>query len=242
MAVIREKPHRKTLQLFLAPLVPLVIVGGFFFPYLGFVALAMMILMLVMAIFRSRLYCGWICAMGAFHERILARVSLKKEMPALFKKNWFRWLFFAGLMSLMIFRLASSGGDPARVGAVFVMMWTVATTLAVGFGLYFKPRSWCNFCPMGTMQGYLTPNTYLLQVSSECKECGFCRKVCPVQTYPGEHKEQGFVPSQECMRCGNCIVNCPKKALSLPPIPVITQRDLAVSFSGNQPAKSRVNQ
>lgn len=221
MSVIREKPHRKTVQMLLAPLVPLVIIGGVFYPYLGYVALAMMILMLVLAVFRGRYYCGWICAMGSFHERILARISLKREMPSLFKKSWFRWLFFAGLMGLMVTRLIMSGGEPERVGAVFVMMWTVATTIAIAFGLYYKPRSWCNFCPMATMQGLYSQNTYLLKVSEECKQCGLCRKVCPVQTNPGAYKTQGYVPSPECMRCGNCVVNCPRSALSLYTLPVI---------------------
>jgi ferredoxin-type protein NapH len=220
MPVIREQNHRKTIQLLLAPLVPLVIIGGLYYPYLGYLALAMMVLMLVLAIFRGRYYCGWLCAMGAFHERILARISLKREMPPLFKKSWFRWLFFAGLMGLMVTRLLMSGGDPERIGAVFVMMWTVATTIAIAFGLYYKPRSWCNFCPMATMQGLYSRNTYLLKVADSCKQCGLCRKVCPIQTYPGEYKAQGYVPSKECMRCENCVVSCPKKALSLTPLPV----------------------
>ncbi|MFH7320529.1 4Fe-4S binding protein [Desulfurivibrio sp. D14AmB] len=216
MKKIREKASRRTIQYFLAPLVPLVIIGGYFYPYLGYLALAMMITMIGLTFFWGRWYCGWLCAMGAFHERVIARISLGREMPELFKKSWFRWLFFAALMGLMTSRLVMSGGDPAKIGAVFVMMWTVATTIAIAFGLYFKPRSWCNFCPMASMQGVLAPKTNLLQVSADCKECGLCRKVCPIQTYPGAYKEQGAVPSLECMRCENCVVNCPKKALSLP--------------------------
>jgi ferredoxin-type protein NapH len=227
MSVLREKPYRKTVQLLLAPLVPLVIIGGIFYPYLGYVALAMMILMLVLAVFRGRYYCGWICAMGAFHERILARISFKRESPPLFKKSWFRWLFFTGLMGLMMTRLIMSGGDPERVGAVFVMMWTVATTIAIAFGLYYKPRSWCNFCPMATMQGLYSRNTYLLKVSEDCRQCGRCRKVCPVQTNPGAYKTQGYVPSQECMRCENCLVNCPRKALSLTTLPITSPHPAA---------------
>jgi len=215
MKKIRENKKRKIIQYLLAPLVPLVIIGGIYQPYLGYLALAMMITMISMTFIWGRFYCGWICAMGAFHERVLARISLKKEMPQLFKKTWFRWLFFSGLMGLMISRLIMSGGDPAKVGAVFVMMWTVSTVIAVAFGLYFKPRSWCNFCPMASAQGVLSPGKYLLQVSADCKQCGLCQKVCPLQTNPGAYRDQGFVPSLECMRCENCLVNCPKKALTI---------------------------
>jgi len=215
MKELREKKGRKLLQYLMAPLVPLVIIGGIYWPYLGYLALALMITMIVMTFFWGRLYCGWLCAMGAFHERVLARFSLQREMPGLFKKTWFRWIFFLLLMGLMTSRLIMSGGDPAKIGAVFVMMWTVATSIAVAFGLYYKPRSWCNFCPMASMQGVLAPNTNLLQVGADCKQCGLCQKACPIQTYPGAYKEQGFVPSLECMRCENCVVNCPKKVLSV---------------------------
>ncbi len=216
MKKVREKAGRRTIQYFMAPLVPLVIVGGYFYPYLGYLALALMLTMIGLTFVKGRWYCGWLCAMGAFHERVTAKISLKREMPVLFKKTWFRALFFGLLMGLMTSRLLASGGEPAKIGAVFVMMWTVATTIAILFGLYYKPRSWCNFCPMASMQGLLAPNTNLLRVGAECKECGLCRKVCPIQTYPGAYKEQGVVPSLECMRCENCLLNCPKKALSLP--------------------------
>lgn len=215
MKVVKERKSRKIIQYFMAPLVPLVIIGGIYQPYLGYLALGLMITMLVMTFFRGRFYCGWICAMGAFHERVLSRVSLKREIPDLFKKTWFRGLFFAGLMSLMVSRLIMSGGDPAKIGAVFVMMWTVATGIAVVLGLYYQPRSWCNFCPMASMQGVLSPQTHLLRVAPDCKQCGLCRQVCPIQTNPGNYRAQGFVPSLECMRCENCVLNCPKKALSL---------------------------
>ena len=200
MKKIRENKKRKIIQYLLAPLVPLVIIGGIYQPYLGYLALAMMIAMIGMTFIWGRFFCGWICAMGAFHERVLAKVSLKKEMPPLFKKTWFRWLVFIGLMGLMISRLLMSGGDPAKVGAVFVMMWTVSTVIAVAIGLYFKPRSWCTFCPMASLQGLLAPSKYLLQVSADCKQCGLCQKVCPLQTNPGAYKAQGFVPSLECTR------------------------------------------
>ncbi|MCW7752705.1 4Fe-4S binding protein [Desulfobotulus sp. H1] len=213
---MKEKPGRRLLQYGLALLVPLVIIGGLFWPWLGFLAAAMMVLMLTLMFFRGRWYCGWLCAMGAFHERMTTRVSLHRDLPPLFTKPWFRGLFFLLLMGLMITRLIQAGGDPEKTAAVFVMMWTVATVIALAFGVYFKPRAWCSFCPMGTIQGIFSPKTFLLQVNGNCSECGICRRVCPIQTFPGAYKNKGEVPSLECMRCKSCVENCPKKALTLP--------------------------
>lgn len=214
---IREAKNRKNIQMFLAPLVPFVILGGLFQPYLGYVAITMMLLMMVLAGFKGRYYCGWICAMGAFYERILSLVSRKREMLPLFKAWWFKWLVFVLMMGLLTMRLVLSGGDPAEVGAVFVMMWTISTGFAILLGVGWKPRSWCSVCPMATFQGFFPARNYQLRVDDSCRQCGLCRKVCPIETYPGSFKSSGVVDGKLCMRCGNCVENCPVKALSFGP-------------------------
>lgn len=205
---------REKLQWLLTPLVPAVVIGGYFWPYLGFIAIGMLALMVGLTFLRGRYYCGWFCAMGAFHERILARISRNRNMLPLFKSTWFRVLIFMLMMGLLLTRLIMSKGDPALIGAVFVMMWTIATGIAVGLGIFFNPKSWCSFCPMGTMQALLAPKTYLLAVADDCRQCGYCSQFCPIETNPGTYKNTGYVRSIECMRCARCIENCPKGALT----------------------------
>jgi polyferredoxin len=205
---------RKNLQWTMAPLVPLVIIGGSIWPSLGYISITLMVIMLVMAFFRGRYYCGWICPMGAFHERLLSKVSLHKKMLPAFKKTWFKWTIFLIMMSLLTTRLLLTNGDSRSVGAVFVMMWTLSTTLAIGIGIIWKPRSWCSFCPMALSQSFLSPRTYRLQVADSCKQCGLCQKVCPIETYAGAHKDEVYVKSSDCMRCGKCIEKCPGKKIS----------------------------
>jgi len=213
----KEAPGRLVLHWIMAPLVPLVIFVGYFWPYLGFIAIAFMLLLFAMVWFRGRFYCGWICPMGAFQERVLAKVSLKKPMLPLFKKTWFKWLVFVLMLGLLTLRLIMSEGDPEAIGATFVMMWTLSTGFAVALGLVWMPRSWCSFCPMGTVQGLLAPKVHRVQVSDTCRQCGLCQKACPVEINPGSFKTQGVVPGKDCIRCLNCTEVCPQKALSLQP-------------------------
>ncbi len=210
----KERKFRKQFQWAMIPFIPFVIVGGYFWPYAGFSVVAMIGVFLVLSSLRGRMYCGWACPMGSFHERVLSWVSLKRDIPALCKKKWFRWMVFIAMMGLMSFRLILSGGDLEKLGAVFSMMWVISMSAAIVFGVIFKPRSWCSFCPMGTMQGVTGYGRYLLKIGEECRECGLCRRVCPIQTYPGSHKSDGEIKSGECMRCFNCVENCPTKALS----------------------------
>jgi len=213
---IEEICCRKHSQLFMAILLPLVIVGGYFCPRLGFIVLGLITIFMILASKRGRFYCGWLCPMGAFHERFLSLLSLKKTILPIFKSSWFRWLLFFLMMSLMFSRLYMAWGDPKAIGGVFRMMWILSTGIAIGLGLYFKPRTWCTVCPMGSFQGISSRNTYLLTVEDTCVQCKKCLKVCPISTYPGSFKREegtGKVPSIECLRCSNCVKNCPKKAL-----------------------------
>jgi ferredoxin-type protein NapH len=208
---------RKPSQLLMSLLLPLVVVGGYFCPRIGFVVLGLITIFMILASQRGRFYCGWLCPMGAFHERFLSLVSLQRPILPVFKSSWFRWLLFGLMMGLMSFRLFTAWGDPKAVGGVFRTMWILSTGIAIGLGLYFKPRVWCTVCPMGSMQGISSKNTYLLTVEDTCVQCKKCQKVCPISTYPGSFKQEegpGQVPSIECLRCSNCVVNCPKKALS----------------------------
>ena len=213
---VEEICCRKKSQLIMAVLLPVVIVGGYFYPMLGFIVLGLITIFMILASKRGRFYCGWLCPMGAFHERLLSKVSFKNKIPLFIKSNWFRWVLFSLMMGLMFSRLLMAWGDAKAVGAVFRLMWIVSTGLAIGLGIYYKPRTWCAVCPMGSFQGVSSKNTYLLLVEDNCIECKKCSRVCPISTYPGHYKKEkgvGLVPSIDCLRCSNCIVNCPKESL-----------------------------
>ena len=214
---LKEICCRKASQIVMSLLLPLVVVGGYYYPILGFTVLVLITVFMVLASHRGRFYCGWLCPMGAFHERFLAKVSLHKPTPALFKSCWLRWTLFVVMMSFMASRLLLAWGDYHAVGDVFRTMWIISTSLAIVLGFYFKPRIWCSICPMGAMQGVSSKNTYLLTVEDSCVQCKKCQQVCPIATYPGSFKKDGTpgqIPSIECLRCSNCVENCPKKVLS----------------------------
>jgi len=214
---VEERCCRNMSQYLMIALLPLVIVGGYFCPKIGFTVLGLITIFMVITSRRGRFYCGWLCPMGAFHERILSKVSLQKPIPSLLRSHWFRWILFALMMGFMMSRIVSNWGDSAGIGGVFRTMWIVSMSLAIGLGLYFKPRTWCTVCPMGSFQGISSTKTWLLTVDESCVQCKKCLKVCPISTYPGAFRKDDAsaqVPSVECLRCSNCVVNCPKKALS----------------------------
>lgn len=142
----------KKSQLAMVWFLPLIVIGGLFYPLLGYLVLAMMAILLIMSFFRGRYWCWNFCPRGAFLDIILSKVSMNKPMPRGFVKQGFRWLVFFLFMAFLIFRILRTGGNLIAVGAVFVGMCILTTLISMILGILTKHRSWCAICPMGTLQ------------------------------------------------------------------------------------------
>ena len=106
---VKEMAGRATTQWWMTLFVPLIVVGGFFYPLLGWTVVGMIAAFIGITYFRGRYFCGWFCGLGAFFERIISRISLNRPMLPLFKKSWFRWLVFVLMMTLLTSRLYWTG-------------------------------------------------------------------------------------------------------------------------------------
>jgi polyferredoxin len=162
--------NRKRIQLIMWWLLPIIIFGGIFWPYIGYLVLGMMLFFLTLSIFRGRYWCGWLCPRGSFLDRILIYISANKKIPSFLKDVRFRWAIFFILISFMLLRMIQSGGALEKIGFVFVTMCIITTVIAIPLGIIFKPRVWCAFCPMGTLQGVMGRIKRPLRISEECPD------------------------------------------------------------------------
>lgn len=142
----------KKSQLITIWLLPVVVIGGIFYPLLGYLVVAMMAFFLVLSVFKARYWCWNLCPRGAFLDIVLPKFSLKKPIPRIFVKQWFRWSVFFLLMGFVVFRLIRTGGNLIAIGAVFVGMCILTTIISIILGVSTRHRSWCAICPMGTLQ------------------------------------------------------------------------------------------
>jgi ferredoxin-type protein NapH len=142
----------KTSQLVMIWFLPLIVIGGLFFPVLGYLVLVMAAFFLVLSIFKPRYWCWNFCPRGSFLDMILSRISMRRHIPEIFFNQPFRWLVFVLLMGFLTWRLVSAGNSFMAVGAVFVMMCVVTTLIAIVLGVVYKERAWCMICPMGNLQ------------------------------------------------------------------------------------------
>lgn len=206
---------RKRLQSLTWIGLPLVVIGGWFFPILGFFLLACMIGAIAVAFYKGRAWCDWMCPRGSFYDLFLQRFSTKKDIPQFFRKKGFRIFMIVALLSILGGQIYFAWPDVNNIGLAMVRLLTVTTFVGIILGIIYHHRIWCHFCPMGTISNYMSEGKYPIYINNDkCVDCKVCSKTCPMQLKPYWHKNIGIINDRDCIKCLTCITACSKNAIS----------------------------
>lgn len=168
------------------------LIAGYFFPVIGFLALICMIAPVAFAVRRGRWWCGNACPRGNFYDRLLSRYSPHKPIPAFVRKRGFRIFMVLFIFTMFGIQMYRAWGDWDAMGRVFWTIILVTTVVGVTLSFIFAPRTWCSFCPMGTLSSWVTPREGKLPekykrifVSSTCQmKCKSCARDAPCSLRP----------------------------------------------------------
>ena len=134
------------------------------------------------------------------------------------------WIIIAYIILGWFFPV--EGGLPmwAGIGKVFWTIIVMTTIVGVTLSFIYAPRTWCSFCPMGTISNWVAPKKAPLpkaftniHVSSACQmKCKQCARVCPMQLTPYDSRGEviGYL-HPDCLKCGKCVLACPTKIMTL---------------------------
>lgn len=170
---------------------------------------------IIVSIFKGRFWCGNLCPRGSFYDNVISKFSNKRRPPKFFKSYYFRTVILTIMMTVFISGVYKNWGNLYGIGMVFYRLIVVTTAIGVGLSLFFNHRTWCNFCPMGTLASIISKfrkNKNVLQVSNACVSCKVCEKKCPIGLVPYDYKGD-ILSHPDCIQCGQCAVACPKKAI-----------------------------
>ena len=212
----------------------IVAIGGLWFPKLGLIVLAIMASLMITALFNGRFWCGNVCPHGSLFDRVIQPISRNVKIPQFIKTKTFIIIFFAFFMTnftLRIVSVFSAWGTYEfldRLGFVFVMTYLMVMIVGGFLALIKTPRTWCQFCPMGTMQkathkfgkiiGTVRKTEKILTIDDQdkCIKCGKCERVCPFQLAPYlNFSDNNQFENPNCIKCKTCEVNCPPGILSI---------------------------
>jgi polyferredoxin len=122
-------------------------------------------------------------------------------------------------------------GDWNAIGRVFWNIIAITTVVGVTLSFIYAPRTWCSFCPMGTLSSWVAPKkapypkaftSVYVDISCQMK-CKSCARVCPMQITPYDSRgsETGYLHA-DCIKCGKCVASCPLKIMKIKPQNQIT--------------------
>ncbi len=157
----------------------------------------------------GRLYCGRICAFGAFTQLLDAVVpkSIRREPPPWLEKKA-GYVKYGLLVAVLLYYIVTHDTFVYRYVEPFWMftgsgnpvMWTM---LAVLLAATLVVRNlYCRFlCPVGAALGVISQVTTFLPIKrwSECKTCKICEKACEWGAIQGPK-----IIKSECVRCDDC--------------------------------------
>lgn len=132
--------------------------GGLFYPLIGLFVPVFMITLLILSYSHGRYWCGNLCPRGSLNDHVIKRISMNKKIPDLLKSNLFRLSFLGLFMIIFSYRVYGvlthfSGWNLLmKLGFIFATVCLITTIISLVLGIFYGSRSWCSFCPMGTMQ------------------------------------------------------------------------------------------
>ena len=124
------------------------------------------LLPLLLAIFGgNKFFCNHLCGRGQLFSKLGTdlKCSRCKPTPRWMSSKWFRYaflLFFLTMFGNMVFQtyLVAAGATAgmvtdwvAQFSFGFYSLMLTSLLLGLIVMVLYKPRTWCAFCPMGTM-------------------------------------------------------------------------------------------
>jgi ferredoxin len=163
--------------------------------------------------FFGRVWCGWICHLGALQEFLYStnRLEFLKGNRAQKVMRRIRYALFAVLIIQLITtqEILFRHVDPFKVAFNFSSYyrtgWILLGILIITSIFIYRP--FCRAaCPVGLLLGciHTLPGASVIKTNENCMACGKCAKLCASQAidaYTG-------TPDSDCIMCGDCLDHC----------------------------------
>jgi ferredoxin len=170
----------------------------------------------------GRVYCGWLCHLGAFQELLYIPGKIRVLQGEKAQKI-LRGVRIGFLIALIIQLFITNTNifkhfDPFKAAynlmASNTLSWILLGMLLISSVFIFRP--FCKaVCPIGLILGWINkiPGARVIGNNGKCTGCKNCDSACQIRAITRD-EQFSKLDNQECIACGNCIGNCRKGALS----------------------------
>jgi ferredoxin len=170
----------------------------------------------------GRVFCGWICHLGALQEFIFGSSRLKLFQNTKAQKIM-RIIRIVALIVLIVQVIITKTNLYKKIDpfAVIFNFYSIHLTGYILAGILvissiFIYRPFCKtLCPIGIILGWVSkiPGASVLGTKSSCISCMNCNNSCKIRAITHDNKTS-ILENQECIRCGDCMDGCKKSSIS----------------------------
>lgn len=170
----------------------------------------------------GRVFCGWICQLGALQEFIFASPGFK-VLQSYKTQQIMRRIRLIAFVTLIIqisitqtnlFKRIDPFAAIYNFYAPSVTGWILAGILIISSVFIYRP--FCKtICPIGLLLGWISkiPGASVLGTRANCISCTNCSNNCKIRAVTHDNGIS-VLQNEECIRCGACINGCKRNALS----------------------------
>jgi len=102
---------------------------------------------------RGKIHCSKYCPRGSFLGKFLSKISLGHTLPKWLRtkkaKNIILLIMMTVFTSVLTFATINHGFHFVVISKVFYRFMLMSFIVGIVIGIVYKPRSWCQICPMG---------------------------------------------------------------------------------------------
>lgn len=104
---------------------------------------------------RGKVHCSHYCPRGSLLGKFLKNISFNQTMPKWMNTKYFKNSLLFLMIAMFTISLIHSGGDFTKISFAIFRLMSASLALGIAMGVIFKPRSWCQVCPMGHATGII---------------------------------------------------------------------------------------
>ncbi|QCX32631.1 4Fe-4S binding protein [Caloramator sp. E03] len=100
----------------------------------------------------GKIHCSHYCPRGSLLGKFLSNMSLKNKLPDWMRSSLFKNIILTimlVMLSISMYHANHKGFNLLKTGFALFRFMTASLLVGIIMGIFFKPRSWCQICPMG---------------------------------------------------------------------------------------------
>ncbi len=185
----------------------------------GLAALFCIVMPIFTSFFMGKYWCGNLCPRGSLFDQVVIHLSEEKKTPIFFQTITFRIIIIIVTIYYFYDGINHYGGSLDTWGYLLCKFILMTTVIAALLTTFFNERTWCSFCPVGTLASLNSRifnrfnKKHLLKVGENCSDCKQCDAVCPMNVKISNYKN-GDIMDMNCLACGKCQDSCQLKQIS----------------------------